>query len=63
MKVGVDPERCQGHALCAMLAPALFKLDDADGQSRALVDEVPAGQEADARGAAGSCPEQAIILS
>jgi len=63
MKIRVDPERCQGHALCSMLAPSLFKLDETEGQSRAVADEVPAGQEADARGAAESCPEQAIILS
>jgi ferredoxin len=63
MKIRVDPEKCQGHTLCAMLAPKLFELDDIDGHSSAVADEVPAGQEADAWGAAQSCPEQAIILS
>jgi ferredoxin len=63
MKIRVDPEKCQGHALCALVAPHLFALDEIDGHSSALVDEVPASQQADARAAAGSCPEQAIILS
>jgi ferredoxin len=63
MKIRVDPEKCQGHTLCTMLAPALFELDEIDGHSSAVTEEVPAGQEADARGAAQSCPEQAIIVS
>jgi ferredoxin len=63
MKVLVDPEKCQGHTLCAMRAPRLFELDDIDGHSSAVVDEVPTDQEAAAREAAESCPEQAITLS
>jgi ferredoxin len=63
MKIRVDPEKCQGHTLCAMRAPDLFELDEIDGHSSAVTDEVPADQEADAREAARSCPEQAIILS
>ena len=46
MKVHVDPERCQGHTLCAMIAPDLFTLDDVDGHSSAISGEVPAGLEA-----------------
>jgi len=30
VKVRVDPERCQGHTLCAMIAPEIFTLDDVD---------------------------------
>jgi ferredoxin len=63
MKIRVDPEKCQGHTLCAMRAPDLFELDDIDGHSSAVTEEVPADQETDAREAARSCPEQAIILS
>lgn len=62
MKIRVDPDRCQGHTLCAMVAPALFDLDDIDGHSSAVSEEVPAGQEADATAAAKSCPEQAVII-
>ncbi len=63
MKIRVDPEKCQGHTLCAMQAPNLFQLSEIDGHSSAMVDEVPADQEADALEAANSCPEQAITLS
>jgi ferredoxin len=63
MKVRVDPALCQGHTICAMTAPDLFVLDDEDGHSRAVSEDVPAGQEGLAREAAHSCPEQAIVLS
>ena len=46
MKVHVDPERCQGHTLCAMIAPEVFQLDDVDGHSTAIIDgDVPADLE------------------
>jgi ferredoxin len=63
MKVRVDPERCQGHTLCAMRAPGLFELSEIDGHSSAVSGDIPAGQEAGALEAARSCPEQAISLS
>jgi len=63
VKVYVDPERCQGHTLCAMIAPKLFQLDDIDGRSSPIRDNVPAGQEAKAIEAVRSCPEQAIYVS
>ena len=63
MRIAVDADVCQGHTLCAMNAPDLFELDDDDGHSRALVDEVPPGQEAAARLAVAGCPERAITLS
>lgn len=62
MKVWVDPERCQGHTLCAMIAPDSFVLDDIEGHSSAVAEEVPPDQEAQVREAAQSCPEQAIMI-
>ena len=62
VKVHVDPERCQGHTLCAMIAPDLFTLDDVDGHSSAIDGEVPADLEAKAAEAIRSCPEQAISV-
>ena len=62
MKVRVDPQRCQGHTLCAMIAPNLFQLNDLDGTSSAASDVVPPDQEEFAREAARSCPEQAILV-
>ncbi len=60
MKVKVDPERCQGHTLCAMTAPESFELNDIDGHATAVIEEVPADHEKNVREAARSCPEQAI---
>ena len=62
MRVWVDPDRCQGHTLCAMIAPDMFQLSDVDGSSSALCEVVPADQEELVREAAQSCPEQAILV-
>lgn len=62
MKVSVDGQRCQGHTLCAMIAPDSFELDDVDGHASPVSDVVPADQEAAVAEAAHSCPEQAIAI-
>jgi len=62
MRIAVDPDKCQGHTLCAMRAPKLFELSDIDGHSTAVDGDVPAGEEAAARDAINSCPEQAIYV-
>jgi ferredoxin len=62
MKVRVDPEKCQGHTLCAMEAPEVFQLSDFDGHSTAPNEEVPPELEAAVLGAAATCPEQAIVI-
>jgi ferredoxin len=63
VKVRVDPERCQGHTLCAMIAPKMFELDDIDGHSTAVSEDVPDDQETQVSEAVRSCPEQAIFIS
>lgn len=62
MKVRVDLDRCQGHTLCAMRAPRSFELDDVDGHSVVVDEEVPPDQQDDVVEAARSCPEQAISI-
>ncbi|CAJ1581254.1 ferredoxin [[Mycobacterium] wendilense] len=62
MKVWVDREKCQGHTLCAMIAPDSFELDDVDGHASAVNEIVPEDQQDAVREAAQSCPEQAIII-
>jgi len=61
MKVRVDREMCQGHALCNSVSPDLFTLDD-DGYSNVGEVEVPAGMEELARRGVLTCPERAITL-
>ncbi|MEO3787485.1 ferredoxin [Actinocorallia sp. B10E7] len=62
MKVKVDPERCQGHTLCAMKAPEVFELDDVDGHSSVIDENVPAELEGKVMAAVRSCPERAISV-
>lgn len=63
MKVWVDSQRCQGHTLCAMIAPDSFELSDIDGSASAVDEVVPADREDQVREAAHSCPEQAIMIT
>ena len=63
MRVRVDDQRCQGHTLCAMIAPKMFRLDEVDGHSTAVSEDVPADQEERVREAAHTCPERAITIS
>jgi ferredoxin len=63
MRVQVDPEKCQGHTLCAMRAPEAFVLSDFDGHSSARFDEVPPEMQEAVRDAAATCPEQAIVVT
>lgn len=62
MKAEVDPQRCQGHTLCAMAAPTLFELSDIDGHATAVDTDIPAHLADSAREAIRSCPEQAISV-
>jgi ferredoxin len=63
MKVHVDPGLCQGHTLCSMIAPEVFELDEIDGHSSPVSEEVPVELEDRVREAVRSCPEQAISIS
>ncbi|MFD4509958.1 ferredoxin [Streptomyces sp. NPDC058457] len=62
VKVRVDPERCQGHTLCAMRAPKVFELSEIDGHSSPVNEDVPADQEDAVVEAVRSCPERAISV-
>ena len=62
MKVSVDGSRCQGHTLCAMIAPDSFELDDVDGHASPTSEVVPADQEDAVNEAVHSCAEQAIVV-
>jgi ferredoxin len=63
VKVWVDPDRCQGHTLCSMIAPDSFQLSDIDGSASAVSELVAADQQDQVREAAQSCPEQAIVIT
>lgn len=61
MKVIVDRNRCQGHALCAFSAPDVYVLDD-EGYNNMGAFTVETSQEEAARRGAASCPEGAIEI-
>ena len=61
MKVGIDLNKCTGHARCNAVDAELFQLDESGYALRAEV-EIPPGEEERAQLAADSCPERAISL-
>ena len=62
-KVKVDPERCQGHARCAALAPELFVLDELGNAHEVGDGTVPAALIDKAWLAKANCPELAIEVT
>ena len=61
MKIRIDSDLCTGHGRCYSLAPTLFEADD-EGFGVVIDEHVPADREADAKRAAASCPERAVII-
>ena len=59
MKVQADRDVCISAGNCVMSAPDVFDQDD-DGIVVVLVDEVPAGEEDNAREAVRLCPSEAL---
>jgi ferredoxin len=62
MRVKVNDDVCQGHTLCRMTAPDVFKLRPDDGHAYVDDEEVAPEHESDVRMAASTCPELAIEL-
>ena len=62
MRAYVDEALCQGHTLCSMAAPDVFKLRDDDGHAYVAVTDFTPEVIAAARRAASTCPEQAIVV-
>jgi ferredoxin len=59
VKVSADRDVCISAGNCVMVADAVFDQDD-DGIVTVLVDEIPEGQEGNAREAVKLCPSQAL---
>ena len=62
MRVSIDADRCTGHQMCAIAAPAVFGSDDYGNAVVLFEGDVPPNLEASARTAVGNCPERAIIV-
>lgn len=68
MQISIDPDLCEGNAVCQALAPLVFDLDDAE-QARVLPSafeangEVAESQRSLVERAVEGCPRQAISVA
>lgn len=64
MRYLVDEALCCGHGRCAVVAPAVFALDEDEGVNAVLGTfvDVPPEQEAAAKAGANACPDAAIRI-
>jgi ferredoxin len=64
MRVEVDKDACQGHGLCAAMAPEVYVVDLSDGLNRMGTVELADPKLWDpAEQGAMACPERAITLT
>jgi len=63
MKVRIKTELCQGHAMCWLACPDVFRLSDDDGHAYVTDETVPPQFEDSVEMAERSCPERAIEIS
>ncbi len=61
MKIVIDRELCQGHAVCMGEAPEVFHVDD-DGKLTVLQEHPPRELLEKCRRAAQYCPTRAITI-
>ena len=62
MRIRVDPDKCQGHNRCKVVAPELIVLDKFGNASAAGDGVVPPELEEKARLAQANCPELAVEI-
>ncbi|MCX4091013.1 ferredoxin [Nocardia sp. alder85J] len=62
MRVRIDVKKCEGHALCALIAPDVFEVGD-DDLSHVVADHLDHSVLLDLRAAEAACPTLAIALS
>lgn len=61
VRVSIDPDRCEGHALCEAVAPGLFEMGD-DDRAHVLDVDVVGDLIRAAHEASRVCPVQAITV-
>jgi ferredoxin len=62
VRVHADVDKCEGHGLCADVAPEVFDLDD-DAVVVVLHEQVPPALERKAEAGARVCPVAALKVS
>ncbi|HYD10126.1 MAG TPA: ferredoxin [Acidimicrobiales bacterium] len=61
MRISVNLDLCEAHAVCTGIAPDVFELDD-DDVLHVRVPSPPAERLGEMRDAAMRCPKQAITV-
>ncbi len=61
IKIEVDVDLCQGHAMCELEAPDYFKVPKR-GTVEILKDTVPEGDRGEIEQAVWACPTQALSI-
>jgi ferredoxin len=61
MRIEVDLDLCQGHAMCELEAPGLFEVEH-KGKVRVVDPEPPESARAEAEAAVRYCPTGALTL-
>jgi ferredoxin len=61
MRIVVDRDLCQGHAMCELEAPAVFATPKS-GTVEVLIEEPPADQHDAVRAAVRYCPTHALSI-
>lgn len=59
VRIEVDRDRCEGHGMCEVAAPEVYRLDDA-GELEILVENPHGRLEHDAEAGARVCPVAAL---
>jgi ferredoxin len=62
MRIEVNLAACEGHGLCAQVAPDVYEVDD-EGYVRLRVDEISPAIEASAAAGARVCPVAALRVA
>jgi ferredoxin len=61
MRINVDVGLCQGHAMCELEAPEVFRAPSG-GPVELLIPDVPPDQEEPVRAAVRYCPTHALSI-
>ena len=61
VRIEVDRNRCEGHAMCEAVAPDFFSVDD-EGNLIVFADNVAPGDQAQVQDAVLTCPVAALKL-
>ncbi|MCT7660705.1 ferredoxin [Mycobacterium deserti] len=62
IRIDLDRERCEGHAMCEAFAPEFFSVDD-EGTLTVVAEIVPAGSETTVHNAVSACPVAALKIT